>query len=154
MNKKLYIYALSDPRDYKPRYIGVTNNLERRSKAHLQKNGQNKEICKWVAGLKKYNLQPKMVVLQETDKDNCIRDEANCIYAGFLAGNELYNKSLRGFDKDDSFNFDDYLAKILKENFIEFLFTDNEFDYLYEVENFRKKYMKPGQRHITFEKMP
>ncbi len=58
------IYTLSDPRDNKVRYVGKTNNLGRRYKAHLVLSREIKSHKKsWIKQLKILGLKPVMEVI-------------------------------------------------------------------------------------------
>jgi hypothetical protein len=61
-----YVYALVDPRDDKPRYVGITLNPERRLKAHLGKGKQaGRRRVEWLALLSSLGLRPALRILAE-----------------------------------------------------------------------------------------
>lgn len=61
-----YIYRLIDPRTNETRYVGKTNNPERRYKEHC-KNDNKYPIHTWINKLKLLELQPIMEVIEECD---------------------------------------------------------------------------------------
>lgn len=61
-----FIYALRDPRDGRVRYVGKTENIERRISCHLASRDRSPR-GRWMADLHKSRLRPLAVVLQEVD---------------------------------------------------------------------------------------
>lgn len=49
--RKYYLYALFDPNLKIPKYIGISNNPERRFKEHLEDVGNTKKT-RWIKSLK------------------------------------------------------------------------------------------------------
>ena len=45
--RKYFLYSLNDPDSNIPRYIGITNNPEKRFNDHLIDNHNTKK-CKWI----------------------------------------------------------------------------------------------------------
>lgn len=69
MSEIISVYALVDPRNEEVRYIGLTNAPEIRLGAHIRsKHGI--ERTGWIAELKSQGLEPRMVILEETDRVN------------------------------------------------------------------------------------
>jgi len=67
----IYIYALRDPTNSYVRYVGKTNNLERRYKAHIQRSRwSNLHSSNWIRSILKNGLSPIMDVLEVCDEDN------------------------------------------------------------------------------------
>lgn len=64
--RKYYLYALVDPTLQIPKYIGITNNPTVRFNDHLNDKSITRKT-KWIASLKKINLQPIMNILEESD---------------------------------------------------------------------------------------
>jgi len=64
--RKYYLYALYDPIFKIPKYIGISNNPERRFKEHLEDLSNTKKT-RWIAALKSKNLIPILKVIKETD---------------------------------------------------------------------------------------
>ena len=63
---KAYIYALSDPRDGRVRYVGKTNNPKRRFESHIyDMHGANPRKENWIKGLLRLDLKPDMSILEE-----------------------------------------------------------------------------------------
>lgn len=62
---EVFIYALLDPRTGKIRYIGKTNNINRRYSQHLRiRNDQKMTPTKaWIQSLIKQGLKPNMMVI-------------------------------------------------------------------------------------------
>lgn len=59
-----FIYALFDPQDDEPRYIGKTKEPETRFKAHCY--GSNRtHSSRWIQSLKRVGLKPKMVIIED-----------------------------------------------------------------------------------------
>ncbi len=54
----VYIYVLVDPRDGAVRYIGKTENIERRYSQHLEHTGPNSYRKNWLLSLVKQKLKP------------------------------------------------------------------------------------------------
>src|SRR5215472_12997401 len=66
MRERLYIiYALIDPRDESVRYIGITDNMPMRFKAHVREAGSITAKGTWLAELRRYGLQPTVRILEE-----------------------------------------------------------------------------------------
>lgn len=68
---KIYIYALIDPRTSEPRYIGKTNDLQKRYLHHLNPRNRDKSYrANWIRALQRLGLQPTLEVLEVTDECN------------------------------------------------------------------------------------
>ena len=63
------IYILIDPRDYKIRYVGQTNNIKIRYNSHICDINSNTHKSKWIKSLKNLGFRPKIVVIGEYTKD-------------------------------------------------------------------------------------
>ncbi len=64
------VYALIDPRDQAIRYIGMSNNVQRRFLQHIRgytSNAANRSRDQWLASLKQDNTEPLVRVLETTD---------------------------------------------------------------------------------------
>jgi hypothetical protein len=74
------IYSLVDPRDHNVRYIGRTNEPQKRFTQHLNSLYiDNPAKYSWIQDLKKHNLLPRMEILEGvngTMKDAGIRENA------------------------------------------------------------------------------
>lgn len=67
---RTYIYILQHPVTEDVRYVGKTNNPERRMRHHLSNQSKNgARIKNWIKSLKKNGLKPYMTVIDETDND-------------------------------------------------------------------------------------
>ena len=65
MKKPNYtVYALIDPRDNNIRYIGITDNPERRLDEHLSGRGGNTPKRTWINELRELGLTPRMQPLE------------------------------------------------------------------------------------------
>lgn len=76
---KHFVYALFDPRDGKPRYVGLTHDVDGRYKSHVA--GSTRTTAPWIAELKALDLLPWMQIL--TPVKNWFygqQIEADCIY--------------------------------------------------------------------------
>jgi hypothetical protein len=65
----IYIYALIDPITNDIRYIGKSNNVEKRFKKHMYDSLKNKKKThkeRWIFKLKEKNLIPSLIILKET----------------------------------------------------------------------------------------
>jgi hypothetical protein len=65
--KNTYIYSLSDPITNNVRYIGKSDNPEKRYTTHLAEYGGYHKVC-WIKSLKKIGLKPKLDII------DCIPD--------------------------------------------------------------------------------
>lgn len=63
--RKYYLYSLNDPNSNTPKYIGVSNNPERRFSEHLEDKSITKKT-KWINSLKDGGNIPILKVLKET----------------------------------------------------------------------------------------
>lgn len=62
---KYFIYALLDPRDGKPHYVGCTTNPEARYQDHAYCNGRKQApLTRWLKKLKQYGTGPQMTILE------------------------------------------------------------------------------------------
>jgi predicted GIY-YIG superfamily endonuclease len=91
-----YVYCLSDPRTYKPRYVGVTKDLTQRYSSHVghfyTKGRINAKLSTWFNDLELHNLTPQLVVLDEIQGLNkALAREAMYISVFQDFGNELCN---------------------------------------------------------------
>lgn len=64
--KHMYIYALLDPMSHEIRYIGKTNNIIERYRNHIREKS-NCHRVNWISSLKKKNLIPSFIILQECE---------------------------------------------------------------------------------------
>lgn len=59
-----YIYCLFDPITDKPKYIGKSDNPQKRFREHLNEKGKTKKI-NWISSLRKKGLVPTLEILDE-----------------------------------------------------------------------------------------
>lgn len=76
MEGMVYIYGLKDPETDEIRYVGKTNNLKNRYHGHicLCSTDTNRHKASWIKSLRKRNLKPEMIVLEEVD-DCCWQEK-------------------------------------------------------------------------------
>lgn len=63
---KIFIYGLIDPRNSEIKYIGKTKNIRKRFREHIRDEENNKKYA-WIKNLKKQNLLPDILILEETN---------------------------------------------------------------------------------------
>ena len=66
--QKTFIYCLYDPITDLPKYIGKSNNPEKRFKEHLKDKTKSKKV-NWIKSLIKKDLKPKLEILDEVDEN-------------------------------------------------------------------------------------
>lgn len=71
-NPPVYIYALVDPRDQTPRYVGRSRNPMVRFSGHLSARilryaNVNRRLYGWVDELAKADLRPMLLVIEKVD---------------------------------------------------------------------------------------
>lgn len=68
--KNVFIYALSDPRDNKIRYIGKANNPETRYRNHYNSSrDKNTHKRNWINSIRKDGFRPELLILDEVPKN-------------------------------------------------------------------------------------
>lgn len=72
MDEIVYIYALLDPNTDEVRYVGKTNDIERRYREHLniKKHPKSNHKNCWVKSLMNQGLKPSIIVLEESTNNN------------------------------------------------------------------------------------
>lgn len=72
MDRKIFIYSLSDPTTKEVRYIGKTNNVKRRYNEHLigKKIPLNNHKDNWIRTLTSKNLKPILNVIEEVTNED------------------------------------------------------------------------------------
>lgn len=74
MNDTTFIYGLFDPRDCRLRYIGKSNNPQKRLKQHIKeandKKKRNRYVANWIRQLLSENLEPSIEILEEVSIDS------------------------------------------------------------------------------------
>jgi hypothetical protein len=63
------VYALTDPRTKKVHYIGSTLDVKRRLNDHLSNKKGNAKKRAWIEDLKRENLLPALVILEDGLKE-------------------------------------------------------------------------------------
>ena len=66
-----YIYALIDPRDRSIRYIGQTDDIERRYLEHTDRT-ENTTKGAWIADLRRLGTKPVIALLEQVENDQDI----------------------------------------------------------------------------------
>lgn len=86
------VYALVDPRDNKPRYIGITKDLHQRLIQHLRCDGTNYRKDAWIKDLQANHLMLRMDTLQVvTTALEATVQEAYWIHHYLMLKCDLYN---------------------------------------------------------------
>lgn len=93
MTETRYIYALADPRDGRVRYIGKTRAPFTRLAAHLRDGDTSSEHPKaqWLGTLKKWNLQPSLLILEVVPRDLANTSEQRWIRHFAITNTDLTN---------------------------------------------------------------
>ena len=92
--KKVKIYALIEPTTKKIRYIGKTAYaLNVRLSQHLRDTNSKTHKFKWINSLKKNNLKPEIILIEEVDEDSWIEKERMYISLFKSLGYKLTNTS-------------------------------------------------------------
>lgn len=90
-----YIYALRDPSTEETRYIGVTNDLDGRLKAHISRarsHQTNHHCANWIRQLLGKGMTPEIAVVTVVQPDqDWQRVEADAIASALSAGCRLTN---------------------------------------------------------------
>lgn len=115
---KIYIYGLYDPFTGKLRYIGKTNNLNRRLWFHINnaKRGQKTHKATWIRSLLRCNEIPAVKIIKETTEDNWQKDEQDCISQAKRDGIKLTNLTKGGDGLIDFHHSEKTKKKISKHN--------------------------------------
>lgn len=89
-----YIYLLRDPIDNEVKYIGKTNNLKVRLKAHLNPaRFKNTHKFNWIKKLRNKNLKPTLEIIEKCSINNWKEREKYWIKYYLDAGTKLTNKT-------------------------------------------------------------
>lgn len=95
--KNVYIYALIDPRNNYVRYIGKANNPKERYKNHNNASrDKNTHKRNWINNLRKSNLKPELIILDEVSIDDWKYWERFYIYLFKSYGFDLLNYTTGG----------------------------------------------------------
>jgi hypothetical protein len=104
-----YIYALIDPRDGKPRYVGQTNNVVTRYSGHLRDTDHCRTAkADWLFVLRILSVKPIMKVLCTVDDNKATTLEYRWIRKLTKRGYILTN---RGHDRR-GMKYGDYFGKV------------------------------------------
>lgn len=87
---KTSIYVLLDPITELPRYVGKSDNPQKRFGSHLLEKGFTRKI-RWIKKLQKIGLQPTLVVLEYVDEDKWEIAERRWIRLFKMVGVDLTN---------------------------------------------------------------
>ena len=115
---KVYIYGLYDPFTGELRYIGKTNNLNRRLWFHVRnaEKGQRTYKASWIRSLLKYGERPIIDVIKETTEGNWQKDEQDCIAQSVEEGTRLTNLTKGGDGLIDYHHSEETKKKISEYN--------------------------------------
>ena len=86
-----YIYALVDPRDQRVRYVGKSNDPERRLTRHYKVATKHLPVARWIAKLRRDGLRPIVRTIMQVPGANWQTWERHWIAAFRWAGEELLN---------------------------------------------------------------
>lgn len=116
--KKNYLYCLVDPREkYNIRYIGITNNPERRIKEHIKlstKKTTHKDC--WISNLMQQRTKPELIILEESFyKEVILLLEIFAISKCLSLGFHLTNSTTGG---ENSYTFTEEVKKKISINMI------------------------------------
>lgn len=111
--RKYYLYALIDPDLGTPKYIGITNNPDKRLQEHIKDTAATKK-AKWISSLKEGGKLPTLKILRDTnDVHEVIQWEKECIeklsnkynLTNSTLGGEYYGigTPIKVFDLDGNF---------------------------------------------------
>jgi predicted GIY-YIG superfamily endonuclease len=89
------VYLLCDPRDNRPRYVGVTDNLKERFYNHLKDKARNHRT-NWIKSLSRLNLVPFAVTLESDCKGDWRNSEKYWIRLFIDLGANLVNATEGG----------------------------------------------------------
>ena len=121
--KRIFIYTLSHPITKEIRYLGKTNNLEKRFRKHINESIKSTSSHKkaWINSLLKLNLKPIIEIIDTTDYNNWKSSEQYWSSQlkswgfnltnqtnggdGVDIGNIPWNKGLKGVLKPNSSSF-------------------------------------------------
>src|SRR5437879_4539882 len=75
------VYTLADPRDNLVRYVGISNNVQRRFLEHFSRNDGNEWKISWIQELKEASLVPALEIIASgltyTEAQNEERNQIN-----------------------------------------------------------------------------
>lgn len=92
MEKTVYIYGLTDPRNNQLRYVGYTDNLKRRLNKHLNDKEVTHKTC-WIKSMRADGVLPDVFVIEETSKQECQATERFWIAYFRYVGCDLTNSN-------------------------------------------------------------
>lgn len=90
-----YIYCLFDPITQQPKYIGKSDNPQKRFNEHLNEKGKTKKI-NWIKSLQKKKLLPILEILDEVSIDDWKTIESMYIFLFRGWGFDLVNGTFGG----------------------------------------------------------
>lgn len=90
-----YIYCLFDPITEQPKYIGKSDNPQKRYLEHIKEKGKTKKI-NWIKSLKNKGLLPILEILDEVRSENWKVMESMYIFLFRGWGFDLVNGTLGG----------------------------------------------------------
>ena len=100
MKFKYFVYLLIDPEDKSVKYVGCTNNPDRRLQWHIKQSSSNynydNKKKKWIDSLSEKRLEPILnIIAGFTNREQAEYFEALLIKAYFLTGVSLVNVNNR-----------------------------------------------------------
>jgi excinuclease UvrABC nuclease subunit len=70
MEEYTYIYTLSDPINNEVRYVGKSDNIEKRYKKHITEYRNRTHKEQWIKGLKDLGYFPILEIIDYVPKNN------------------------------------------------------------------------------------
>lgn len=91
------IYALIDPRDDSIRYIGASNNPDKRYRQHLSRSGPPaREVIQWLDDLESTGHQPGLrTLVGPTEEWSAVEQALKAKYSGSLLGRDDRPREIR-----------------------------------------------------------
>jgi hypothetical protein len=87
------VYALFCPRRRRPVYVGQSSRGIERPFEHIKEESHSQKVNEWVAGLREQGLNPIVVILEYSDKQDLLMDkETFWIQKYIMEGNILLNQ--------------------------------------------------------------
>lgn len=85
------IYLLVDPRNGRVMYVGQSANPEKRAVNHRCRSERNAAKQPWLADLRRYDMRPKMIVLDWVNECDALDVEREVIRFHAEIGSPLFN---------------------------------------------------------------
>lgn len=150
--KKRWIYLLIDPRDNSKKYVGMSKDPNKRLKDHIYDSKRERtKKGNWIRKLVNNGLKPILVILEETDVENCAYWEEYHIKKLIGEGNVLLNYDDKGVGTCGKFNKEN-LEKIKKNRGNKIIMYDLNGIQIKEFESLREASRITGINHGNISK--